>query len=402
MSRTIAIPCSLALLALGAGGWSMWPTHAETPASGQDRPAADAGQPEAREEPTIQTYDSENHRDADTTVSALAFSPDGATLAAGCRTGKVRFYDTATGRLRDTLRVVTAGSHIQALAYAPDGRTLAVGDNPGAFSVVGDNPGALSLWDIATGQPRAIFRQQGYYIRALAYAPDGKTLATAAFVPDGLCLWDAESGQLRAILRGHVPRPVTGNIYVSDLAFSPDSRTLVTASDDKTVRLWDVASGQLRATLEGPRAFYSVAFSPDGTTLAAGEWFQIPDQKGDRHAIRLWDVATRQERGLIEDPDHQASRNFAETLTFLSDGTTLASVCGSVGDMAVVQLWDSVDGSLLDGTAITRSYASSAVSPDGEVIAVGGYHSNFRFGSIDLLDVAEGKALRHREPVRED
>ena len=55
------------------------------------------------------------------------------------------------------------------------------------------------------------------------------------------------------------------------VAFSPDGRTLATGSDDKTARLWEVASGKEIATLRGHESgVYFVAFSPDGRTLATG------------------------------------------------------------------------------------------------------------------------------------
>src|SRR5690606_446548 len=104
------------------------------------------------------------------------------------------------------------------------------------------------------------------------------------------------------------------------LAFSPDGKTLASASYDGTLKLWDITTGKEAATLgEYKGCLGYVAFSPDGETLASGA-IGSPIGFADLGYVKLWDVATGKVRTNLEGD--------FEAVAFSPDGSTLASVNG--------------------------------------------------------------------------
>ena len=110
-------------------------------------------------------------------------------------------------------------------------------------------------------------------VNKIALSPDGHLLVVASSV--GIYLYDART--LEEV------RFIETNIWVNSVAFSPDGQTLASGAGDGTVRLWRVADGALLRTLAGHTGWVeSVAFSPDGQTLASAG-------SGDG-TVRLWGV----------------------------------------------------------------------------------------------------------------
>ncbi|MEU7061333.1 helix-turn-helix domain-containing protein [Streptomyces sp. NPDC046197] len=256
---------------------------------------------------------------------------------------------------------------VYAVAFSPDGRTLATG--------AGDD--TIRLWSLADpshpvplGKPLTGHTNWVYW---LEFSPDGHTLASASRDRTAR-LWDVRDPLHPRALGS----PLTGHSdFVFSVSFSRDGRTLATAGQDHTVRLWDVSdpahAKALGDPLTGARdAVASAAFSPDGRTVAA---------PGHDHLIRLWNVTDRMRPQLWQKPLSNPSAVYA--VAFRRDSRLMASV----GDDHKVRLWDVSDpahtkplGEPLTGHSDTL--LAVAFSPDGRVLATGGADHTIRLWDV--------------------
>jgi WD40 repeat protein len=161
-------------------------------------------------------------------VSCVAISPDGRTVACGSRQGTVKVWDVERGVER--ARLDRPGACVSSLAFSPDRQTLAVGlQPPGRREGQGETCGVW-LWAVTRHHIRGTLPGHAAGTRCVAFAPDGRILATGGN-DHTVVLWDAAAGRERAALEWHLDS-------VCSVAFSPDGQTLATASYDGTAKLW--------------------------------------------------------------------------------------------------------------------------------------------------------------------
>ena len=209
------------------------------------------------------------------TVTSVAFSPDGNSLGYGTRGRHVAIWDV--GQRRQRTNMTTSSGVVFCVAFSPDGRLFAAAGGA-EFIDQGNQTGVIQLYEATTGKPVATLKGSGDTVTSVAFAPDGKRLASGGF-DKSVQMWDVATG--REVWRSEGPSRV-----VRSVAFSPDGRTVASGSFDGSVNVWDAATGKQMATLQGPGGgILSVAFSPDGRLLAGAG-----GEPGEPGRARLWEV----------------------------------------------------------------------------------------------------------------
>lgn len=291
-------------------------------------------------------------------VWSVAFSPDGTKLVSGSSDKSIKLWNVKTGKeliANTELTSPTGHGLVYAVVFSPDGTTLASAEKSGPKT----KWGGIKLWDAKTGKKRATLEGSvtggapGLNgMPALAFSPDSKTVAAGGSgeLPGVVLLWDVETGKAKP------PLSLLGRYEPAlSVAFSPDGKTLASGSLDGTLYLWDVDSGKVRDTLKGRvdgGRLRALAFSPDGMILAS---------RDSDKSIKLWEVKTGKEQATLE-----ATTSGTPCLAFSPDGKTLAT--GS----EQINLWDMEKRKVratLEGH--TASVCCLAFSPDGKILASG-------------------------------
>jgi WD40 repeat protein len=246
--------------------------------------------------------------------TAMALSPGGALLAIGTAgPARVTLWDLAAGRKGRTIRVKGA-TEVGGLAFSPDGSTLAIAPFKDTVTPPEKNWRDVQLWDVQSGILARTLRLPGG--SGMAFRPDGRELAV-----NGMDSALAELGTSEVVAK---PFGATAD-GVRAIAFSPDSKLIATGALAAGVTLWNAADHRplARLPLDGFEAVDLLAFAPDGRTLAVG---------GSKR-VQLWDVAERVPLG----PPFGSGPGEVVALGFDADGRALHSLRsdGTLGDHPV-------------------------------------------------------------------
>jgi WD40 repeat protein len=276
------------------------------------------------------------HVDAGPTVSAV-FSRDGRSAANQTREKGTELWDTSSGK---KLGVYPSAAGVD---ISPDGATLALAAP--AKSDGSESGGLIQLYEIASGKAAESFTGADDLFQALAFAPDGRSLASGGANDGRVHRWDRSTSKSTLSVATMTEPDIYG---VQRVAFTSDAATLLVV-DDFHFELRAAADGKLIRSFKKGYDDRAAAVSPDGRLVAIAE-----------AALELWGADGKKVRDLTAPIDEVVS------LAFSRDGRSLLA-----GDASGALRWFDVAGGKLRATFYARGDDWAAVAPDGRFAGAG-------------------------------
>jgi WD40 repeat protein len=359
--------------------WTATVRPAATSTPGQTRTATPTNSPTATPTPVTWAHiDVENvarlelltemrYSDWDL-VTALAWSPSsiGAVEVLAAAVGNAIFLYRA-GDWSQLARL-EVGALTPGLAISPDGQWLAAGSRDGWLRVW-NLPALLAAPDAQIGPAwQVVAHRKG--VNSLSFSPEGELLASGG--NDAVArLWVLASGEL-------LRTTVGGTYAVPMIAFTPDGKALGVVNG-KMIRLREVSSARILGSFQADAPLFSLAFSPDGQLLAAGD---------NDNRVLVWETAQAYRSGMEEYPQPvvfsghagQAGnyRALIWQVVFSPDGSLLASAGGD----GSVRIWDVRGNRSQMVTWHAAGVTSLGFSPDGRLLASGSLDHTLRIWGV--------------------
>ncbi len=289
-------------------------------------------------------------------ILAIAYSPDGHTLAASDSNGEIRLWSVQDGQC-----LLTCSGHtnwVRAIAFSPDGRYLASSSDDLT----------IKLWDLQDGTCLQTLGE-GIHSLGFSFSPDGCYLASGS-ANNLIYYWHLPTGICERQFAGH-------HHWSMDVCFHPHGHKLASGSADGTIRIWDVATGCCKSVWQGHENWVTtVDYSRDGTTILSG---------GLDGSLRLWDDTESSERSACR-LTISGHGDEIWSAVFSPDGTQIASA----GVGGLLRIWRVSDGCCLHNLEghSDRLWAV-AFHPQGNQIASGGEDRTIR-----VWQVSDGKCLQ--------
>lgn len=291
-----------------------------------------------------------------TPTTALAFAPDGKTLAAAGY-HEITFWNPENGGLLS--RLPTQSERIHEIQYSSDGKYLLhAGGTPGQL-------GEVIVWDLESHKPFRELLKSEDIVYAASFSPDGKQVA-AGGTDRIFRIWNLDDGKLLHSVENHAD-------WILDIAFTPDGKRIVTASRDKSVKVWDQTTKEPILTFPSHTdGVYAVTVSPDGKTAAS---------TGADGSMRFWntDGDGKQIRTV------SAHTGTSHAVAFSKDGKAIFTA----GSDKLVKQWDENGKQVRAMQGHTDWAYSLAQSSDGKRLATGSWN-----GEIYIWNLEDGKPLQ--------